>query len=276
MITSRDNPHLKHARAVRKGKVSAEMFIEGLRLCEEAVRSNAGSNINITSVLYTPDFAVEPRSKALLAELKNRGIEGLLVPETLLDSVTDTSSPQGIVITAEKPVSNSGVLTGALNGMAAQPGNLPLVLILHEINNPANLGAILRTVEAAGAIGVVITKNSADPFSPKALRGAMGASLRLPVWYGAEFSEAIDWAKQNEMAVACADINGKTSYLDVDWQKPHALVIGSEAHGLTPDEITLCDESFRIPMAEPVESLNAAVAAGIVLFEARRQFRQQT
>lgn len=245
-------------------------------MCEEAVRSNAGSNINITSVLYTPDFAVEPRSKALLAELKNRGIEGLLVPETLLDSVTDTSSPQGIVITAEKPVSNSGVLTGALNGMAAQPGNLPLVLILHEINNPANLGAILRTVEAAGAIGVVITKNSADPFSPKALRGAMGASLRLPVWYGAEFSEAIDWAKQNEMAVACADINGKTSYLDVDWQKPHALVIGSEAHGLTPDEITLCDESFRIPMAEPVESLNAAVAAGIVLFEARRQFRQQT
>jgi TrmH family RNA methyltransferase len=262
MITSRDNPHLKHARAVRKGKVSAEMFIEGLRLCEEAVKSN----VAITSVLYTPDFAVEPRSKALLAELKNRGIDSLLVPEKLLDSVTDTSSPQGIVITAEKPVSDSSVLAGAL----ARPGDMSLVVILHEMNNPANLGAILRTAEAAGAKGVIITKNSADPFSPKALRGAMGASLRLPVWYGAAFSEAVNWAKENEMTVACADVEGKTSYLDIDWQRPHALVIGSEAHGLSPDEIALCDESFMIPMAEPVESLNAAVAAGIVLFEARR------
>jgi TrmH family RNA methyltransferase len=276
MITSRDNPHLKHARAVRKGKVSTEMFIEGLRLCEEAVRSAVGSNVAITSALYTPDFAVEPRGKTLLAELKKRGIEGLLVPEKLLDSVTDTSSPQGIVITAEKPVSNSSVLAGALDVAQVGPGDLPLVMILHEINNPANLGAILRTAEAAGAIGVVITKNSADPFSPKALRGAMGASLRLPVWYGAEFSEAVDWARQNKMTVACADINGKTSYTDVDWQRPHALVIGSEAHGLTPDKIAMCDESFHIPMAKTVESLNAAVAAGIVLFEARRQFRQQT
>ncbi len=270
MITSRDNPHLKHARAVRKGKVSTEMFIEGLRLCEEAVRSNVGSplgsNIVITSVLYTPDFAVEPRGKALLAKLKERGIDGLLVPEKLLDSVTDTSSPQGIVITAEKPVSDSSVLAGKL----ARHGNLPLVMILHEMNNPANLGAILRTAEAAGAVGAIITKNSADPFSPKALRGAMGASLRLPVWYGAEFSEAVDWARQNEMTVACADINGKTSYLDIDWQKPHALVIGSEAHGLMADEIAMCGESFHIPMAKTVESLNAAVAAGIVLFEARR------
>ncbi len=244
-------------------------------MCEEAVRSAVGSNVAITSVLYTPDFAVEPRGKALLTELKKRGIEGLLVPEKLLDSVTDTSSPQGIVITAEKPVSSS-VLTGALDMAQIRPGDLPLVMILHEINNPANLGAILRTAEAAGAIGVVITRNSADPFSPKALRGAMGASLRLPVWYGAEFSEAVDWARQNKMTVACADINGKTSYTAVDWQKPHALVIGSEAHGLTPEEITMCDESFHIPMAKTVESLNAAVAAGIVLFEARRQFRQQT
>ena len=241
------------------------MFIEGLRLCEEAVRSN----VAITSVLYTPDFAVEPRGKALLAELKTRGTDGLLVPEKLLDSVTDTSSPQGIVITAEKPA-------GDISRLSPRPGALPLVVILHEMNNPANLGAILRTAEAAGAVGVIITKNSADPFSPKALRGAMGASLRLPVWYGAEFSEAVGWARQNEMMVACADINGKTSYLDVDWQKPCALVIGSEAHGLTADEIAMCDQSFMIPMAEPVESLNAAVAAGIVLFEARRQFRQQT
>src|ERR1044072_1509926 len=99
MITSRDNPHLKHARAVRKGKDSAEMFIEGLLLCEETLLST----VTVPMLLYTPDFAVEPRGKALLAELKTRGTDGLLVPEKLLDSVTDTSLPQGIVITAEKP-----------------------------------------------------------------------------------------------------------------------------------------------------------------------------
>jgi TrmH family RNA methyltransferase len=268
MITSRDNPRLKHARAVRKGKISTEMFLEGLRLCEEAVRSD----VRVTDALYTSDFALEPRGKTLLAELKARGIETLLIPEKLLDSVTDTPSPQGVVILAEKPQNP----LDRFDALVKTPGGMSLLVILHEINNPANLGAILRTAEAAGALGLIVTKNSADPFSAKALRGAMGTSLRMPVWYGAEFAEAVDWAKQNKMAVACADVRGGVSYTDVDWQKPRALVIGSEANGLTPAEIALCDESFRIPMAEPSESLNAAVAAGVILFEARRQFRQQT
>jgi TrmH family RNA methyltransferase len=260
MITSRDNPQLKHARAVRKGKVSAQMFIEGARLSEEAARSG----VNITSVFYTSDFALDPRGKVLLAQLKDRNTETLLIPEKLLESLSDTNSPQGIVMLAEKPRSDESV-------MARRPGSLSLVVILHEMNNPANLGAILRTAEAAGAGGIIVTKNSADPFSPKALRGAMGASLRLPLWCGLSFSEAIVWAKENGMRIACADTNGQVSYLDIDWHAPHALVIGSEAHGLRDAEIALCDESFQIPMAEPVESLNAAVAAGIVLFEARRR-----
>jgi TrmH family RNA methyltransferase len=268
MIISRDNPHLKHARAVRKGKISAEIFIEGLRLCEEAV----SSHLKITSALYTSDLALEPRGKTLLTGLKARNTEMLLLPERLLDSVTDTKSPQGIVILAEKPESDGGALSEHLE---RQPDGLSLIVILHEMNNPANLGAILRTAEAAGAVGAIVTQNSADPFSPKALRGAMGASLRLPVWHGAAFSDAVAWAKQNKLRVVCADTGGAASYLDIDWKMPHALIIGSEAHGLGVEKIALCDESFRIPMAEPVESLNAAVAAGIVLFEARRQFRQQ-
>jgi len=269
MITSRDNPHLKHARAVRKGKVDGQMFIEGLRLCKEA----AGSRIDITQVLYTSNFALEPRGRDLLAELKKRDIHPLLIPEKLLDSVTDTKSPQGIVILAEKPPSDGSVLR---QRAAEKSGALSLVVVLHEINNPANLGAILRAAEAAGVTGVIITGNSADPFSPKALRGAMGASLRLPLWYGVSFSEAAQWAKSSGMTIACADVGGSFSYTEVNWKEPHALVIGSEAHGLNAEEIALCDESFRIPMAAPVESLNAAVAAGIILFEARRAALQQT
>ncbi len=269
MITSRDNPRLKHARAVRKGKVAGQMFIEGLRLCEEA----AQSGIDITEVLYTSDFAVEPRGKDLLARLKKRGIDTLLIPEKLLGSLSDTKSPQGIVILAEKPQSDARRLA---QRVAQKNGELTLVVVLHEISNPSNLGAILRTAEAAGAAGVILTNNSADPYSPKALRGAMGASLRLAVWHGAKFSEAVEWAKNNRLLTACADTGGGLSYSEIDWKKPHALIIGPEAHGLKAEEIALCDESFRIPMAEPVESLNAAVAAGIILFEARRAAMQQT
>jgi TrmH family RNA methyltransferase len=261
MITSRDNSHLKHARAVRGGKSPGEIFLEGLRLCEEAVRSG----ISITEVLYTSDLALEPRGKTLLAALRNIGSEPLLVPEKLLETVSDTNTPQGIVIIAARPAADRSALN-------IGRGELPLIVVLHEMNNPSNLGAVLRTAEAAGVRGVIVSKNSADPFSPKALRGAMGASLRLPVWHGAEFAEAVQYCKQNKMAVTCADVNGKLAYTEIDWQKPCALVIGSEAHGLSDADIALCDHSFRIPMAGPVESLNAAVAAGIVMFEARRQF----
>lgn len=266
MITSRDNPHLKHARAVRKGNVSDQMFIEGLRLGEEAVKAG----VAITEVFYTSDFALEPRGKDLLTALKSRDIHPLIIPETLLDSITDTKSPQGIVILAKKPQSDGNTLSRRI---AEKVNGLPLVVVLHEMNNPANLGAILRTAEAAGAAGAIVTNNSADPFSSKALRGAMGASLRLPIWHGAEFFESVEWAKRDQMTVACADIKGSFSYLEINWKKPHLLVIGSEAHGLTAEEIAVCDESFKIPMDAAVESLNAAVAAGIVLFEARRAVR---
>ena len=239
------------------------MFLEGLRLCEEG----AQSGVAITAVFYTSDFALEARGKALLTELKNRDIHPLIIPEKILDSITDTRSPQGIVILAKKPQSGGDDLSARIG---ENSNSLSLVVVLHEMNNPSNLGAVLRTAEAAGAAGAIITSNSADPFSSKALRGAMGASLRLPVWYGAEFAEAVEWAKRNKMAVACAAVQAGLSYLEIDWQKPHALVIGSEAHGLSAEEIALCDESFSIPMEAPVESLNAAVAAGIILFEARR------
>jgi TrmH family RNA methyltransferase len=267
MITSRDNSHLKHARAVRGGKVDGRMFLEGLRLCEEAV----GSGISIVEARYTSDLSVEPRGHALLNELRSRDVETLLVPEKLLDSVADTKSPQGIALIAETPKTDSGTLAKRL---AAISSGLRLVVILHEMNNPSNLGAILRTAEAAGVAAVIVTKFSADPFSPKALRGAMGASLRLPVWFGPTFHEAVDWAKQNGFLAACADIGGNFSYSEISWNSPHALVIGSEASGLSEQEIAACDVSFRIPMAAPVESLNAAVAAGIVMFEARRVAEQ--
>ena len=116
-----------------------------------------------------------------------------------------------------------------------------------------------------------MTENSADVFSPKALRGAMGASLRLPIWTNAGFFEVLEWSKQKNLISICADINAEKSYTEIVWKQPRLLIFGSEAHGLSAQEREKVDESLIIPMENNVESLNLAVACGVILFEAKRQ-----
>jgi TrmH family RNA methyltransferase len=129
----------------------------------------------------------------------------------------------------------------------------------------------LRTAEAAGVEAVVTTTGSADIFSPKSLRGGMGANLRLAFWTDADFAEAIAWARAKGLKSICADIRSDTSYLNVDWRIPRLLILGSEGHGLSAAERDQADESLIIPMLNNVESLNVAVACGILLFEAKKQ-----
>jgi tRNA G18 (ribose-2'-O)-methylase SpoU len=146
-----------------------------------------------------------------------------------------------------------------------------LFILLHELSNPTNLGAILRTAEAADVKGVILTKNSANPFLPKALRAAMGAAFRIPIWDNAIFSEALTWAQESGLTSICADVNAKRSYTDANFKTPILMVFGSEAHGLSPNEIDMIDDQVSIPMQNHVESLNLAVSCGIILFEIRRQ-----
>jgi TrmH family RNA methyltransferase len=143
--------------------------------------------------------------------------------------------------------------------------------VLHQINNPVNVGAILRTSEAAGAAGVIATKNTCDPFSPKSLRGAMGSAFRLPIWSEPSYKEIIDWCHQRGIVTVCADVEATTSYTEIDWTSPSALILGPESTGLTPEELELADHRVSIPMKGMAESLNVAVAAGVLLFESARQ-----
>ena len=129
----------------------------------------------------------------------------------------------------------------------------------------------MRTAEAAGAWGVILTLGATDIFSPKALRGAMGSSLRLPLWTGASFDDAIAFCREQGLRTVCTDPRAERAYTEIDWQVPSALIVGPEASGLERAEIAMTDESLKIPMHEPVESLNVAVATGIILYEAARQ-----
>ncbi|MEJ7846656.1 MAG: RNA methyltransferase [Pyrinomonadaceae bacterium] len=259
-ITSRENERLKFIRKVRDGKSAGRIFIEGVRQAEEALRSE----IFIEESFISAKFAGTERKSKLVEDLRLRDHSVTEVAENLFSSISDTQNSQGIIIIARRPDNLKAKIEANLF-------NLPLVVFLHEVGDPSNLGGILRTAEAAGTAGVVVSKGSADAFSPKAVRAAMGSSFRVPVWESADFNEVLLWAKRLKLKTTSADINAEVTYIDIDWQIPRLLIFGSEAHGLSRVMLEKMEESVCIPMANEVESLNLAISCGIILFEAKRQ-----
>jgi len=259
-ITSRDNSLLRQVRAVRDGKIEELIFIEGLRLCEETQRSN----LEIEAVIVSEELMRKDRAAGAIEELSRVSKRVGTVSEKLLASVSYTKTPQGIIVLAQRPEASEKRLAASLDANS-------LLVVLHQINNPVNVGAILRTAEAAGATGVITTRNTSDPFSPKSLRGAMGSAFRLPIWSGVEFDEMIGWCRERGIVTVCADVEATTSYTDIDWTGPIALILGPESTGLMAEELDSADQRVSIPMRGDAESLNVSVAAGILLFEASRQ-----
>ena len=259
-ISSRDNSLLRQARAVRDGKIDELIFVEGLRLCEEAQRSN----LTIEAVIVSEELLRKERVAEAIAELSRVSKRTASVSEKLLESISYTKTPQGIVVLAERPDSSE-------NRLAESLGASPLLVVLHQINNPVNVGAILRTAEAAGATGVITTRNTSDPFSPKSLRGAMGSAFRLPIWSGPSYEEVVEWCRTRGIATVCSDADADTHYTDLDWTTATALMVGPESTGFTAEELMNADRMVKIPMKGMAESLNVSVATGILLFEAARQ-----
>lgn len=257
-ITSRDNSLLRQARTVRDGQNEELIFIEGLRLCEEALQSS----LEIEAVIYSEEIAEKERAGRFLTDVASVCHRLAPVSERLLASISYTKTPQGVIALAKRPASAN---------VEIQNDAAPLLVVLHGINNPVNVGAIIRTAEGAGATGVITTPNTADPFSPKALRGAMGSTFRLPIWKGSSYTKVLDWCAKHDIRTVCADVKSPTLHTEIDWTGPRALIVGSESLGLRPNEIARADESVRIGMHGRVESLNVGVAAAILLYEAARQ-----
>jgi TrmH family RNA methyltransferase len=259
-ITSRDNSLLRHARAVRDGRVDELIFVEGLRLCVEALRSK----LVLEAVIASEELVRKEKGAAAFAELSAAAQRVGTVSEKLLESISYTKTPQGIVVLAKRPESSEQRLAASLTANA-------LLVVLHQINNPVNVGAILRTAEAAGATGIITTKNTSDPFSPKSLRGAMGSAFRLPIWRNTDFHEAVAWCRERKIALVGTTAAATVKHTDFDWKRASALVLGPESSGLSDEELGATDQAVSIPMQGKVESLNVSVAAGIILYEAARQ-----
>ena len=264
LITSRDNSLLRRARAVRDGKEHDAIFVEGLRLCDEAVVSG----LQIEAAIYSEEIARKDRAAELIEKLNKTSARTAVVSEKLLASISSTKTPQGIILVA-------GRLAQDEHNFSSRQPRSPFVVILHKINNPVNVGAIIRTAEAAGVTGVIATTHTSDPFSAKGLRGAMGSAFRVPIWTGAHFDAVIDYCRAGNIYTACADAGGGRLHTEIDWSKATALIVGSESAGLSAEEIAAGDITVRIPMQGKTESLNVAVATGIILYEAARQRMQK-
>jgi len=306
MITSRKNPFVQRARAVREGRERGLIFVEGLRLCEEA----EAAALDFEFVLYDAALEHDERAARLLSSLRRRCREVLAASREVIESASDTKTSQGVIAVARRPgFSNSpthsptqttahssahspasspphlppyspshspglqpasGLTPGITPGLIGRGVN-PLVVVMHRVNNPSNAGAMLRVAEAAGATSVVATQGSTDLFSPKSLRGSMGSAFRLPVWAGPSYEEALSWCAENGVRTVATDLDARAAHTDLDWTVPRAVILGPEAGGLSPEEAGRADDAVRIPMREPVESLNVATALAVLLYEAARQ-----
>lgn len=254
-ITSRDNRRLINARKVRDGGIRELIFIEGKRLAEEAL----SASLVIDECLVSESFG----EIELVDRIASKA-PVFKVPDNLFRTIADTTNPQGIVVLCQRPT--SGFLHRQDLPLDASP-----FVFLKDVNNPSNLGAILRTAEAAGAGGVITSPNSADAFSPKSLRAAMGSAFRMNVEQGIGLSKAVEWARSRGIRVVGTDPDNGIDHTANDWSSPTLVIFGSEAHGLASEELAMCDSSVRIAIADGVESLNLAASAAVILFEARRQ-----
>jgi TrmH family RNA methyltransferase len=263
-ITSRDNQKLKNARKVRDGKNTDLIYIEGVRHCEEALRSP----LSIKDCFFSEELTGNERGRELIELISNKTRNISELEAALFQTIAETKTSQGIILLIEKPLTTEEAFNLKPESVSVKN---QIFIYLSEINNPSNLGAILRTAEAAGVKGVIISENSADVFSPKSSRAALGANLRARVWENAKMERVLHWANERKLVTTAADINSEKTYTEIDWTVPRLLIFGSEAHGLSAEILNKIEEPIYIPMENDVESLNLAVSCGIILFEAKRQ-----
>jgi TrmH family RNA methyltransferase len=252
-ITSRQNPVVKEFRDAARGGDEV-ILLEGEHLVEEALAS--GIQLRLVAA------AERVSRSAAVREAERTGVRIVLVTDPVLAAISPVHSPSGMVALANRrDASLEEVFT-------TRP---QLVVMLHDVQDPGNVGAIARAAEACGATGLVCSEGTADPFGWKALRGAMGSTLRLPTAARQSLPNAIARARAAGLRIFATAARGGVPLPDCDLRQPAAVLLGGEGSGLPAGLIEAADTRITIPMQPRVESLNVAVAAALVIYEASRQ-----
>lgn len=257
MITSTGNQKVKELLQLqKKSRIRNQegVFIaEGSRMVGETPKESLVR-------LYVSETYYEKHEE----ELKKYNRQPEVLTDTVFAYVSDTKTPQGILAVVRQMEYTMEEITGKGN---------PHILVLDNLQDPGNLGTIFRTAEAAGVTGILMSGDCVDIYNPKTIRSTMGAVYRMPFLYVEDMIKGIDNLKKNNIRVYAAHLDGKNSYDKEDYCGGTAFLIGNEGNGLRPEVAEKADVWVRIPMEGQAESLNAAVAAAVLMFEASRQRR---
>lgn len=260
LISSPSNPLLKRIRKLRQRKHRAEqraLFAEGIAPVWQA----AESGVTFEVVVTAPDLLTSERARSLVSSLGERGVEVASVTGAAFESIAEREHPSGlgaIVSIPERTLDDVSLGADAL------------VVVLDEVGNPGNLGTVVRTADAAGAAAVVVAGASADPWHPGAVKASMGTVFSTPV-VAAGLDEVLTWARREDLAIVATSAHGRVDHWDAEYPERCLLLFGSEATGLSDETLSAADEVVRIPQKGAASSLNLAVAAGIVIYEAAKR-----
>lgn len=269
LITSRRHPWVTRCRELAAGKpeqsddpsAHAQVLLDGPHLLREAL----ASDVPLEFVLADTRFLQKESGRTLAETLASRNIPFLECIGSVVEAASPVRTPAGVVAIARiAPADPDSLLRHSTNQLIVAAGG---------VQDPGNLGAIMRVAEAAGAAAVISTSGSADPLSWKALRASAGSALRLPVARRIEAAKLCALAKSHGWRILATDPAAGVPHDQIDYSGRSLLLLGGEGPGLDPALIARADQRLRIDMQSPVESLNVAVAAGITLFEARRQLK---
>lgn len=260
VISSLNNPQIKNlALLQKKAKARKEQglfVVEGIKMFEEA--RDAGLLLKS----YMSESFYEERSKS--PDFFD-GLDFEVVKDQVFKQVTDTMTPQGIIGTIKIPsYSLESILKGEEN---------PFLLLLEDIRDPGNLGTIIRTAEGAGVTGIILNRSCADIMQPKVVRSTMGSIFRVPYYEADDFIGILTRLKEKGFELLAAHLSGCLYDTEGSFKGRCGLLIGNEANGLSEEVANMADKLIKIPMAGKVESLNAAIAAAILMYEASRQRR---
>lgn len=282
MITSYSNKAVKEVIQLNqkaKARNKQGLFVvEGIKMFQEAPQDR------IVRVY------IAQRTERELRELYSQKLDRLsceIVADDVFDKMSDTKTPQGVLtlvrqyhyrledlLMKKQPRKcidrNTGKSVNIIGGVHSK--NL-LYIVLEDIQDPGNLGTIFRTAEAAGADGIIMSSHTVDVYNPKTIRSTMGSVYRVPFFYAEDVCETIRILQQNDIRTYAADLGGRKDYDECDYRGAAAFLIGNEGNGLREETAACADERISIPMEGQVESLNAATASTVLLYEAHRQRR---
>ncbi len=264
MITSPQNKFIKLATSLKQKKYRDELglfIVEGVRLVEEAV----ASNWLVETCIYTGEAVEQERARKIICDLTSKDCRMLQVPDSIYGKITDTKEPQGIMAIVRKDIDSLQDILVA--------GKKECFIVLDGVQDPGNVGTMIRTAAAAGCTGVILTRGCADVFANKAVRSSMGSIFHVPIFEGLKTSDVISSLGKHDIKILATSLESSKVYFEVDFDQSIAIVFGNEGNGVSPDLLEKAQERLYIPLYNHVESLNVAACAAIILYEVVRQRR---